>query len=129
VILPDTSIWIDAFRGREPAASTLDRLLGEGEILACGPILAELLAGTPRERRDELWLAVGSLPLAEVDYGAWGEAGERSYDLRGQGLSIPLMDVLIAVVSVRAGARLWTRDEDFDRIARAFPALELYEPV
>lgn len=27
-------------------------------VLVCGPVLAELLAGTPAEQRDELWLAL-----------------------------------------------------------------------
>jgi predicted nucleic acid-binding protein len=90
-----------------------------------GPELAELLAGAPPDRRQDLFLALGSLPWAELDHAAWRQVGEVANDLRRSGASVPLTDVVIAVASTRARARLWTRDRDFERIRRALPTLEL----
>lgn len=126
-VLPDTSIWIDFFRGCAPAAAGVDRLLSDGALTICGPVLAELLAGTPVPQREDLWLALGSLPFADLDQAGWAEAGTVSHELRRRGHSVPLVDVAIAVAAVRAGATLWTRDDDFLRIAEALPRLGLYE--
>ena len=125
-VLADTSIWVDFFRGREPEASALDRLLAAEELIVCGPIVAELLAGTGEPQRGTLWLALVALPAVDLDLAAWREAGEITHDLREHGETTPLLDVLIAVAAVRAGAELWTRDDDFERVRRVLPALALY---
>jgi predicted nucleic acid-binding protein len=128
-VLPDTSIWIDYFRGTEPAATTLDRLLTDEEPVICGPILAELLAGAPEAQRDELWLALTCLPFVDLGRDAWADAGERAHALRSRGQIVPLLDILIAVAAVRAGASLWTRDRDFALVSTVMVDLELYRPV
>jgi predicted nucleic acid-binding protein len=125
-VLPDTSIWVDFFRGREPEAGGLEQLLGEDELVTCGPILAELLAGADRAQRATLWLALGALPAIELDVAAWREAGEVASDLRSLGETTPLLDILIGVAAVRAGAALWTRDADFERMRAVLPGLALY---
>lgn len=94
-------------------------------MLACGPVVAELLVGTQPNDRQALWDAVGALPWAELDRPAWRQAGELGFALRRQGISIPLTDLLIAVASVRADSTLWTADRDFERIRTALPDLDL----
>lgn len=128
-VLPDTSIWVDYFRGAEPAATSLDRLLAEEEPVMCGPILAELVAGVTATRRDELWLALAGLPFVELGREAWARAGEVAHELRARGARVPLLDVLIAVAAIRSGASLWTRDGDFERIAQVVPDLQLHRPL
>ncbi len=125
-VLPDTSIWIDYFRGIEPAASELGRLLADEPPSICGPVLAELVAGTPAAQREDVWLALASLPFVDLGRDAWTASGELAHELRRRGTSVPLLDLLIAVAAMRAGAALWTRDADFERIAEAAPELELY---
>jgi predicted nucleic acid-binding protein len=124
-VLPDTSVWVDYFRGTEPAATQLGRLLTEEPPSICGAILAELVAGAPAAQREDLWLALASLPFVELGRDAWTLAGELVHELLRRGTSVPLLDVLIAVASMRAGASLWTRDQDFERIAEVAPELEL----
>ena len=125
-LLPDTSVWVDYLRlGTSGPAAELDDHLQRESVLVCGPVLAGLLAGTNVEQREELWLALGSLPWAEIDHAGWREAGEAANDLRSSGASVPLTDVVIAISSVRSGATLWTRDRDFERIRAVLPALEL----
>lgn len=126
-VLPDTSIWVDYLReGASGAAAALEEHLEQESVVVCGPVLAELLAGTPPERRDDLWLALGSLPWAELDHAGWRRAGEVANDLRRMGRSVPLTDVVIAVACMRAGASLWTRDRDFEAIGAVLPELEVY---
>ena len=123
--LPDTSIWVDYLRGVEPVATELDRLLADEPPVICGPILAELLAGVAPAQRNELWLALASLPYVELGRDAWAQAGELARELRSAGTTVPLLDVLIAIAAVRAEASLWTRDTDFERVAGIVPDLRL----
>lgn len=125
-VLPDTSVWVQFFRkGRNGPARELAGFLEQRDVLACGPVVAELLVGTNQEDRGAVWDAVGALPWAELDRIAWRQAGEVGYALRRQGIAVPLTDIVIAVASVRAGALLWTADRDFERIQRVFVELDL----
>jgi predicted nucleic acid-binding protein len=126
-LLPDTSIWVEYLRGTDPGAtSELDVQLDRESVLVCGPVVAELLAGTATEHREDLWLVLGSLPWADLDRPAWRQVGEVASDLRRRGSAVPLTDVEIAVAAARSGAELWTRDRDFERIAQVLPSLELH---
>ena len=69
-----------------------------------------------------------ALPWAELDRAAWRRIGEVGRDLRASGASVPLTDLAIAVAAVSAGASVWTRDEDFERIRSALPELDLVSP-
>jgi tRNA(fMet)-specific endonuclease VapC len=127
-VLVDTSVWIDFYRGREPNAGELARLIAEGEVSVCGPIVAELIAGSPKDRRTDLETALAGLPSAELDFAAWRLAGEVAHELRRRGRVAPLLDIAIAVAAVRDRSPLWTLDQDFARIAEALPALRLHHP-
>jgi predicted nucleic acid-binding protein len=124
-VLPDTSIWIDYFRGTEPTASAVATFLERDEVTLCGPVVAELLAGTASAHREALFLALAALPVVDLDLGAWRESGEYAHELRQRGDTVPILDVLIAVAAVRADAALWTRDGDFERVRRVLPELVL----
>lgn len=128
IVLPDTSIWVDYLStGADGPAAPLDRLLAAESVVVCGPVLAELLAGTAARDRDALWHAVAALPWAELDHEAWRLVGELAFELRRAGLSLPLTDIEIAVASADCGAALWTRDEDFHRLHPHLPSLQLYD--
>lgn len=126
-VLVDTSIWVDYFRGR-PDAGPLDLLLDRGEVAVCGPVVAELLAGTATEQAEVLWLALGSLPSAPIDDAGWRAAGEAAHELRVRGASVPLLDVVIAIAAIRFGAELWSRDQNFERVREVVANLSLHEP-
>ena len=72
--------------------------------------------GRPLPRREEVWLALGSLPFVELGRDEWTRAGELAHELRSRGAAVPLIDLLIAMAAVRADASLWTRDTDFERV-------------
>lgn len=128
-VLADTSIWIEYLRGREPAASQLERLVREGDALACGPVLAELLAGARSDADAQELLALTSLRFVEVTRQTWRHTGEVARALRGLGEIVPLLDVAIGVACAQARVPLWTHDRHFAQLRSALPELELYVPA
>ncbi|HXF73091.1 MAG TPA: PIN domain-containing protein [Actinomycetota bacterium] len=128
-VLADTSVWVGLFRpGRDPGAEHLLELAERGELVACGPVLAELLVGTPAEDREAIRSTVGSLPWVDLDQAAWWAAGVAGRELRRRGTSVPLVDLAIAAAAAHEGVEVWTRDRDFERIAEVLPGLVLHRP-
>ncbi len=126
MIVVDTSAWIEFFRRTEsPVALEVRRLIASDEDLGITEIvLAEILAGAPsgpriRDLRSTL-LAFPLLPLdglrdyeeAALLYRSCRSGGET---LRG------IIDCLVAVPAIRAGAAVLHGDRDFDVIARHAP--------
>lgn len=128
-VLPDTSVWVNFLRiGPDGPAGELDRLLDRREVVVCGPVAAELLAGADENRRDELRQLLASLPWADIDRARWGEVGSLVARLRATGRSVALTDIEIAVAAMGAAASVWTFDANFDRIAEQLPELHRFEP-
>ncbi len=132
MILPDTSIWVDYLRaersppsghkGVSPAAD-LEQLIQEKEILTCGPIVSELLAGARGPHRDELAEQLKSQPWIDLKRADWLTVGHAAARLQEKGETTPLVYIQIAVCAISAKAELWTRDHDFERITKAIDNL------
>ncbi len=126
-VLADTSIWVEYLRkGIRGEAAELDRLLQADAVIVCGPVIAELIAGTPRADREELWLGVGGLPWVDLDHDGWRAVGGVAAALRAKGKTVALTDIMIAVICMAADAALWTHDSDFERIRSVEPRLRLH---
>jgi predicted nucleic acid-binding protein len=127
MVLPDTSVWIPYFRSRSGAdGDRLEALIAAREVVVCGPVLAELLAGAGEAQREAIAGTVGGLPLAELDRAAWEGVGQLARRLRQIGQTLPLTDLTIAVAAACGGHSLWSLDSDFERIAPVLDGLELY---
>jgi predicted nucleic acid-binding protein len=125
-LVADTSVWVEYLRrGARGWAAELDELLQRGEVLMCGPVLAELLAGLPSDRRSAFWVRWQALPWAELERSSWLRAGALAGDLRRRGATVPLTDIVIAVAAARAGAALWSADADFERLTGVMDDLTL----
>ncbi|MGH9304066.1 MAG: PIN domain-containing protein [Acidimicrobiales bacterium] len=128
-VLADTSIWVEYLRrGRESKAARLDDLLVAGDLVTCGPVVAELLAGAKSPGRGRLWLLLTSLPWADLGPVQWQSVGEAAGRLRERGETVALTDIEISVAAVDSSSRLWTRDSDFKRVRSVLPALQLFDP-
>jgi predicted nucleic acid-binding protein len=126
-ILADTSVWVEYLgHGRAGRSARLDDLLARGEVVLCGPVAAELVAGTAVTRRGELIALLSSLPWADLRRPQWIQVGELAARLRDHGSTTALSDIEIAVAAVAAGAELWTWDSDFARIAKVLDSLALF---
>ena len=89
----------------------------------CGPVLAELVAGVPAERRNEYALRLRALPWSGLDRDAWLRAGLVRGDLLRVGFTASLIDIAIAVSAVQANASLWTAAAAVGPAWRAFVVL------
>jgi predicted nucleic acid-binding protein len=118
VILVDSSVWIDYFRGAPtPQANRLDGLLGS-EPLAIGDlILTEVLQGfaTEREFNDarKVLLALDMVLLGGPDVAL--EAARNYRKLRTFGVTVrKTIDTVIATRCIVSGHVLLHSDRDFD---------------
>jgi predicted nucleic acid-binding protein len=111
MILCDTSIWIEFFRGKEPIFGIVSDGLAKCDILGLECVFGEVLQGVKgkQERRMVLdcWEA---LPKFD-DVGLWLEAGEYSaiHGLPAKGVG--LIDAAIAVATLKSSSLLWTLDK------------------
>ena len=128
-VLADTSVWVDYLRdGRSGRAADLDGLLADGEVVMCGPVAAELIAGVAPDLSATLWRRFSGLTWADLDRSAWFRVGQVSSSLRRSGQRVALTDIQIAVAATQVDALLWTRDSDFDRVQEALPQLRRFTP-
>ena len=117
MILPDTSAWVAYLRsGSEEITHELSTALDQREVLACGPVVAELIAGARPDDRAELAASLAGLPWVELDRSAWQSVGLLAAELRDRGQVLPLSDLEIAVAAHVSSAALWTSDQHFKRI-------------
>ena len=118
VILVDSSVWIDYFRGA-PTAQTdrLDALLGR-EPLAIGDIvLTEVSQGFDRDRDfDQALRLMTSLTLVEISGREIAVQAARNFRaLRARGVTVrKTIDTLIATRCIEDGLALLYSDRDFD---------------
>ncbi|MCT6814577.1 PIN domain nuclease [Bombella apis] len=118
MILVDSSVWIDFFRGAvTPQVDALDRLLGE-ELVAIGDLMmTEVLQGFASERDfNKARRLLGALDLVEIGgRDVMIEAARYFRDLRARGITIrKTIDTLIATRCIVSGYRLLYSDRDFD---------------
>ncbi|MBE7545356.1 MAG: PIN domain nuclease [Bryobacteraceae bacterium] len=122
MILVDSGVWIDYFRGAStPQTELLDRLLGVEEVAIGDLILAEVLQGFVHERdfrRAQQILA--ALTPVELGGAAMALQSARNHrSLRRRGVTVrKTIDTLIATWCIATGTPLLHNDRDFDAFAR-----------
>ncbi|RPJ80377.1 MAG: PIN domain-containing protein [Deltaproteobacteria bacterium] len=116
-VLADTSVWIDALKGKTAAiVSHMQLLLNEDRILICGPVLYEIKRGLCPAEREKILPLFDALTRLSFEENMWEAAGDLDASLRGKGITIPPMDVLIATLCLRHGVFLFTLDEHFHSV-------------
>jgi len=122
VILVDSSVWIDHFRGvATPQSERLDALLGV-EPLAIGDLmLTEVLQGFASERDfEQARRLLGSLTVIEIAGAEIAVQAARNFRaLRAAGVTVrKTIDTLIATRCIEDGHALLYSDRDFDPFVR-----------
>ena len=121
MIVVDSSVWIDFFRGSATRETTVLRsLIGRGVVLVGDLILAEVLQGFPDERQAEAGRRTLELSPVEPMVGRdLAVAAARNYrNLRAGGVTVRrTIDLLIATFCLERGHALLHRDRDFDPMA------------
>ncbi|MGF1576595.1 MAG: PIN domain nuclease [Cyanophyceae cyanobacterium] len=118
MILVDSSVWIDYFRGTiTPQTNLLDTLLTQ-DILAIGDlILAEVLQGfshqTDFDQAQQLFAPLVTLNLVGVDVAV--QSAQNFRFLRSKGITVrKTIDTLIATYCIVNRLSLLYSDRDFD---------------
>jgi predicted nucleic acid-binding protein len=118
VILVDTSVWIDYFRGVvTPEADKLDSLLGVEQLVIGDLILTEVLQGFISDREfnqgRKLMASIPLIPLVGEDIAV--QAARNFRKLRTLGVTIrKTIDTLIATSCIEKELSLLYSDRDFD---------------
>ena len=118
MILVDSSVWIDYFRGIPTAqCDMLDGLLGVGPAAIGDIILAEVLQGfTTEEDFREALALLSSLPLVTIAGCDIAIQAARNFrGLRARGITVrKTIDTLIATRCIADGHALLYDGRDFD---------------
>jgi len=122
MILVDTSVWIDFFRGDNGAASTaLAQCLGDAsvEVGMADLVLFEVMRGfrdTPAMRGAQALLcALPKVELGGTDNALSAAARYRQLRAQGRTVNSPI-DVLLASYCMNHGHVLLHRDADFESL-------------
>ena len=118
MILIDSSVWIDYFRGTaSPQAERLDSLLGNEPVATGDLMVAEVLQGFARERDfNQARKLLLSIHIVDIGGTAIAMAAARNFRaLRGLGVTVrKTIDTLIATRCIVDGMHLLYSDRDFD---------------
>ena len=118
MILVDTSVWIDYFRGVvTPQSEKLDTILGVERVITGDLILTEVLQGFASDRdfnrARKLLASVPLVPLVGEDITL--QAARNFRKLRTLGITIrKTIDTLIATSCIEKELSLLYSDRDFD---------------
>ncbi len=114
-VLPDTCAWIDFFRGRPTKqAELVEAAIVQGAVATCGVVLYELLQGIKNsDEADYVQHAFQGIPFLELSAPLWIKAGQLSTQLRGNGQTIPMSDLIIATLALEHDCSLVTVDQHF----------------
>lgn len=118
MILVDSSVWIDYFRGRStPETDRLDALLGIEPLLVGDLILAEVLQGFTTNRDfNQVRRLMASFQIIDlVGQDIAIQAARHFRALRQRGVTIyKTVDTLIATCCIQNGLTLLYSGRDFD---------------
>ena len=118
MVIVDTTVWIDYFRGRRTAQTQwLDQALGVTRVGLCDLILCEILQGMQSDADAVDVLAqMSSFDLLDTGGIDLAVASARNYRrLRARGHTVrKTIDCLIATLCLREGHELLHNDRDFD---------------
>lgn len=130
MLLLDSSVWIDARRGRVSEATRFVEMRDEQEEIAItGVIFQEVLQGARLQSeydymRELLWSALilepRELSTYEIAAQLYRRAREAGFTIRKSS------DCLIAALALEHGALLVHNDRDFVHLAQVEPSLLVY---
>ncbi|RPJ35568.1 MAG: PIN domain-containing protein [Verrucomicrobiaceae bacterium] len=129
MVLVDSSAWIESLRrnGDMRVKLAVEGLLEAYEAQWCSPVRLEVLGGARIEERARLGRHFSVIPYRPSREDDWDRAVALAWRLRGMGLTVPWLDVLIAAIAIHDGTRLYATDAHFREIAR-HTGLLLYRP-
>ncbi len=129
MILVDTSVWIEFFRGKNRRiAEHLTELLDGDLVTLAAPVKIEILAGSSRSMFPKLQRELSALPTYYPQRDAWETIHLWLEHAIAKGERFGFGDLLIASIAVQQKGQLWSLDSDFKRMGK-LGWLDLYQSV
>lgn len=111
MIVADTSIWIDFFKGSLAHFTEMSIHLENREVLMPECIAGELLQGVRAKKEKDIILEYWSLlPTVSMD-SLWVKAGIYSVEKKLVSKGIGLIDAVIITACRETESKLWTHDK------------------
>jgi predicted nucleic acid-binding protein len=119
-LIIDSSLWVDYFRGKTPAAIRYQaaQYINSAEARLCEPIRLEILHAARDLERDKIESTFDTVLMLDTPDDIWEKAillGQKCVD---SGFNAHSMDLLIAVTCLDADSTLITYDSHFAKIAQ-----------
>ncbi len=121
--LPDTNVLIDALNGKRGRKEFLRRLVWEGHQLACCAItVAEVYSGMQPHEAKATDQFLSTLDWYDIPRSLTERAGRLRFEWLRKGVTLAMLDILIAATAVEYNLTLITDD----RKHFPMPELKLY---
>ena len=118
--LVDTTVWVKYLRGLDSGLKEHIRLLAlEERAYTSEIIIMEVLRGAKSDKEyNMLYQDFLALPFLKTDTDVWETAWRTAYNLRRNGVNIPMVDVLIAAAAMYHKCTLMHSDRHFNLLAK-----------
>jgi predicted nucleic acid-binding protein len=123
-VVVDTSAWIEALRrdGSSRVRRLVDEAIEVGLAVVVDPVLAELAVGArSASERGLLSDLLAVLPCLHVQPETWQAAAELGARARGEGLTLPLVDLVIAALAMAEDFEVLHVDRHYVLLADVVP--------
>lgn len=118
MILIDTSIWIEYFRGKDYKISKHVDILIDNELaFICLPVKLELVNGVLNKEQKKLADLLSYLPYPASPDIRWAEIERNISIARKKGKRFGLLDLIIASIAEQSNLIIWSKDNDFKEMS------------
>lgn len=111
MVLIDTSVWIEYFKGNEPYFKRVQDLINSRSAFAIEPVFGELLQGALNER-ERKYIMVFWENISKIEEpNLFIKAGELAYRKKLISKGIKLIDASIIYTVINNAFTIWTLDK------------------
>ena len=116
MVILDTSIWIEFFKGNDPYFDQVSFLIDQNEVIGLSYVFGELLQGAKGNRENNLihdfWSAIPKISETEL----FIRAGLESCRKKWLGKGVGIIDAAIIVAARESSSFVWTLDKKLSRL-------------
>ncbi|NLE00398.1 MAG: PIN domain-containing protein [Fibrobacter sp.] len=126
MIIIDTSIWIEFFRGNQPYFDQVSELIENNDVIGLSPVFGELLQGAKnnyeRSIITEFWDNIYKIKEDDLFIQAGAESSRSKWLDKGVGL----IDSVIITAAKKSAAFIWSLDK---KLLQFINMDEKYDPA
>ncbi len=124
--LIDTTVWVLYFKGEKDVEDRVKSLILQDKVVTTEIIILEILRGARSQNEyNQLYDDFRALPRLQLDEATWEESYKAGFELRKTGITVPLADVLIAVLATHHACYLLHRDKHFSLMTETMKLREV----